>query len=319
MRASLKILFALLGFIALTIVAGRGIGALQEKDPRGEIPPCFEMRRDVHHAFRAACRGEVKTPGGTISLETNEDGLRDAARAEILARRRRVLVLGDSFVEGWWLAAPDTVAARLGEIFGAYFVNGGLRSTGPVLQARMLERLLPLYRPEKILWFVHDTDFSDDRLACATAQGDGFSLEEFEPSPLAEFAAKLWGAENPLVHGIKLEVYRRKYQEILARSEAKSCDPCRGFRAVRDLAARNGAGLKAVLLPPVPEKEAGPYLVAEEARTTLARCLADSGIEEMASPSVPTALYWPGDFHFTPEGMRHYVSELGPRLWDWLN
>jgi lysophospholipase L1-like esterase len=101
-------------------------------------------------------------------FRTNSQGLRneeiplDKSAGEI-----RVLVLGDSFVEGEGVAASDTFVADLqnmvrNKIQGKIiFLNGGLRGTGPLEYWRLFRDVGLKYNPDLVLICIYANDVSN--------------------------------------------------------------------------------------------------------------------------------------------------------------
>lgn len=122
------------------------------------------------------------------AFRTNARGLRyPDVPAEKPSGETRVLVLGDSFVEGMGVEARDTFAARLERRFSSdgrrtRFINGGLQNSGPRQYARLLRHVGLDYRPDRVLVVVYANDVYD------TAAADPARLGE-EPWLDAEFEA----------------------------------------------------------------------------------------------------------------------------------
>jgi len=78
----------------------------------------------------------------------------------------RVLVVGDSFVEGYGVAFEDTFTWLLEEEFSSKthpvnFINGGLSSTGPLEYARLFLHVGLNYDPDALLICVYANDVSN--------------------------------------------------------------------------------------------------------------------------------------------------------------
>src|SRR5262245_44391484 len=118
-----------------------------------------------HHRWRANARGKVRG----IAYETNSLGLRDREYAETKPSGVfRMLLLGDSFIEGWTLEFENTVAkqiersltARCGRPYEV--INGGNASYSPLLEYVLLKQIGPRLKPDLVLLNFDMTDVHDD-------------------------------------------------------------------------------------------------------------------------------------------------------------
>lgn len=129
----------------------------------------------VNPPSRRMFSGEVE--GRPVVVETNEDGLRTPhARAEFLRHAQRIAILGDSFVFGAGVNAPDAFPERLearlraGGAPDAAVVNAGVISYSPLLEGRQFDAVVSGYRPQLVLLFVDVTDVGDDEIYTRKAQ-----------------------------------------------------------------------------------------------------------------------------------------------------
>ena len=131
-----------------------------------------------HHRWKPSGRGRVRG----IEYETNSLGLRDREYAVPKpAGASRILMLGDSFTEGWTLPLVGVVAKRLEQSLelrcrSPYeVINAGNASYSPILEYLLLEQIGPLLRPDLVLLNFDMTDVHDDfirtRLARLDAKG----------------------------------------------------------------------------------------------------------------------------------------------------
>jgi hypothetical protein len=149
----------------------------------------------LHHRARPGVSAVVSgTPFRTSSL-----GLRDREYASPKpAAVVRLLMLGDSFTEGGGLVVEQTVAKRVERTLnargcGAYeVVNAGVASYSPILQYLLLQRLLPVLRPDLVVLNFDMTDVHDDVIRTTTATLDARGLPVAVPGdPIRETAALL--------------------------------------------------------------------------------------------------------------------------------
>jgi lysophospholipase L1-like esterase len=111
-----------------------------------------------------------------VRFRTNPDGL---APAETLRERRpgvlRIMVFGDSMVVGRSLAQDETYTARLQARLrergiAAEVINCGVQGYSTDQALLLLERLVPLYRPDIVLYGSTLNDFGGNQVARANAQ-----------------------------------------------------------------------------------------------------------------------------------------------------
>lgn len=329
----------MIGLSAAGVILGLACGLLLvmaksgvfSHDIRYEIPPCFEVGSPFHHRYRENCQGKMKTPRGEAEVRTNEDGLREQPREAALKEPSRVLVIGDSFVEGWWMSREEGISAELTRRFpGTYFVNGGLRSTGPMLQAESLSRRLELYRPKGILWFLNDTDGADDRLACAVLEDPAapagsrrFGINEFLLDGWRERAVGLLGDTAP-GRWLRRVFYQRRWKELVHGERGGRCGACRGVEEFKAAADRAGVPVLAVFTNTDTGLLTGHYAGEKQSRQELNACLARHGVRTFTAdtqsftPELKERLIWPNDFHLNPEGVQWFAAQLSGELQSWL-
>jgi hypothetical protein len=131
-----------------------------------------------HHRWKPSARGRVRG----IEYETNSLGLRDREYSAIKpAGAFRILLLGDSFTEGWTLPLEGVVAKRLEQSLALRcrrpyeVINAGNASYSPILEYLLLEEIGPRLRPDLVLLNFDMTDVHDDfirtRLARLNTKG----------------------------------------------------------------------------------------------------------------------------------------------------
>ncbi|MGZ3703932.1 MAG: hypothetical protein ACXWSD_19595, partial [Bdellovibrionota bacterium] len=130
----------------------------------GLIPPCLLVGEPFHHKYQPNCEGQFHVSKDlTVHYQFNSAGVRER---EEPSPGRHVLLAGDSDVEGQGLEFEETLSQRLGKRFPAQgsFINGGIRFTGPVYERLQIRRLVSIYQPHSLLWFLCENDINDDRL-----------------------------------------------------------------------------------------------------------------------------------------------------------
>ena len=124
----------------------------------GDIDPHF----GVWHIPLASVT--INTPLGKISYETNSHGMRDRPRDERSSAAERVVVLGDSFVEGYCVEESDRVTDVLEERTGVEFLNFGTSgSFGSIQEWLLYQHLAIRFDHTRVFVFLlPENDFSDN-------------------------------------------------------------------------------------------------------------------------------------------------------------
>lgn len=198
--------------------------------------PCANFIAPFQLGNKKNCAGEMISPRGRISFYSNEDGLRDLARDDILKNSQKIMVLGDSLVEGGWLKSEETIPHQLQEkIPGKYFINAGLRERGPLWQVPFLKSILPIYQPQDILWFIDALSAESDQVACQVLGDPTKSKDLFE----RDMSRGAWLGER-LATKLRAKSYEKSRKAMAyAEGESLSCH-CAGIRQMKDFAHKNG-------------------------------------------------------------------------------
>lgn len=115
-----------------------------------------------------------------VLVASNSDGFRNDREFDEPDGRRRVLVLGDSFVFGWGVASRDRLTERLEALEPAWRVdNMGMAWWGVDLMVRALEHLGPKAEPDVVVLAVYTDDF---RRLLPYFSGPGIPFQKFERS-----------------------------------------------------------------------------------------------------------------------------------------
>ena len=124
----------------------------------------FDDRLGWHHVPGAS--GWMRRPEFEVEMRINAEGLRD--RSYPVDRRPgswRLLLFGDSFVEGWGVRAEDAVSSRLearlqSEMAGTLVegINFGVAGYGTDQELLLFEQGGKEYRPDHVLLFFYAND-----------------------------------------------------------------------------------------------------------------------------------------------------------------
>lgn len=153
-----------------------------------------------HHRWRANGRGSVRG----IPYETNSLGLRDREYAAVKPPGAyRILMLGDSFTEGWTLAFDGVVAKQVERSLAARcrrpfeVINGGTASYSPLLEYLLLKDIGPRLKPDLVLLNFDMTDVHDDAVRKPLARFDANGLPVAVPADRRRQAAILMPPLGP--------------------------------------------------------------------------------------------------------------------------
>ena len=315
-----------------------------------------------HHAVRPGLDLQLLTMDpvafpAPYPVRTDGWGFRSAREVHVPkpAGETRVLVLGDSFTEGY--AWEDTVAARLQEALGPpdawLVVNAGCSSYSPLLHRLRLERqLLPEFEPDAVIVNVDLTDVFDDfwryRPACrfderGTPIGVGAPLGSVRRlkdwikanSYLARVLATLRASARPSGEGgdrsvpvaenvyayhstlpVDGETWRTEVGFLLANLEA-----------IAGLCRDRGVRLAITTYPHREqlEPDASGRLWHREVERRIEDLCGRQGVAYW-SAFEPVAeafrrgerVYWEGDMHFTPIGQRVWADAFAAFASSWL-
>lgn len=129
---------------------------------------CRRKDAILHHALVPSCDGVVQTNDYTIHFKTNSWGL----RGEEFQKQKskdvyRVLVLGDSYVEGWGVNEKEhfiTIAEQLLEKKGkkVEIINAGVASYSPVLELEFLRTKGVQLNPDLVIMMIDPNDMHDE-------------------------------------------------------------------------------------------------------------------------------------------------------------
>jgi lysophospholipase L1-like esterase len=155
-RGVRRLLFALAG-VAGGLLAGDALVGLVARQPGIDVPRGMYVA-DPGTGYRLApnFHGVLRTPTFAIDVRTNELGLRGPPLRDRGDGHRRVLLLGDSFVFGYAVAAREMIGALLerelsDESPGVEVLSAGAPGYGPVHELFLLRRLIGDVVPDVVV------------------------------------------------------------------------------------------------------------------------------------------------------------------------
>lgn len=235
MTTAAKISIACGMALATSIACDRAIGALgypaDWSPPVAYGPNHDEIRRNVEFTYRFRTN--------SLGIRYGELPLERASTAEY-----RMLVLGDSYAEGFGVEEPSTFAARLERAFSTPsrqvdFINCGLTGTGPLQYGRVFLDVGLRYHPDGVLIVLHANDVSDTdpRAYDMVRRGLWYIPPDAERSTLRRVAHTIWPHAYLIGRGL-LEQYHSRHPENtvdalkdLARSKGISSERIASWEA----------------------------------------------------------------------------------------
>ena len=123
-----------------------------------DLNPSFGVWHAPHSSYRHV------SPCFALTYQANAAGMRDRERQTSAAGRHRVVMLGDSFMEGWGVASADRLSDRLERLTGLEHLNFGTSgSFGPTQELLLYRTLAATFEHDAvILALLPDNDFLDD-------------------------------------------------------------------------------------------------------------------------------------------------------------
>ena len=124
----------------------------------------FQYDSELGWSFIPSNRGAIVYPGEAHHfIEINEAGFRDDS-FEDLERKRKVVVIGDSFVSNVSVASDDVFTEVLEERLEATSVlNFGVNGYGQTQELLLMQRLLGEFDPEMVILMIYvRNDFTDN-------------------------------------------------------------------------------------------------------------------------------------------------------------
>jgi lysophospholipase L1-like esterase len=225
-----------------------------------------------------------------VGVRTNSDGWRDQERK---TSGPTVLGLGDSFAFGWGVEARESFYSLAAQTIAEPFLNAAVPGTATIDQQRLLEELIPRYRPQfVVLAFFVGNDFTETGLGGAerldVVDGllalkplDGDEAPTSWPRRLASRSHLLqllravqfqleWSAEQS-GHPRTWDAWMREFAQVHLREPSPRAEEAmrltlESLERIADRCARDGIGFAVLVLPRSFQIDAGE---SEEMRAAL--------------------------------------------------
>lgn len=171
-KVALALLIAMF-IVLIDIATGSALHAFGLQPIGGTLESSYRVRHPVyHHTLRPSTTTRGTWGASTYRIRTDKHGFKSASVASTTKhrRRRRVLLMGDSFTEGVGLEHEDTFAgilsshALLGDV---EILNGAVVSYSPVIYLRKVEHLVEheALKIDEVIVFIDMSDITDEALS----------------------------------------------------------------------------------------------------------------------------------------------------------
>ena len=331
MKKSIKTLLicllACLGLAALAELELRMLGAYGtwEENNQGKYISPYMVRHNTWLLLRLAnAQIQLVQPEFSYSFQTNSLGLRDKEHLiEKPAGTKRILVLGDSLVEGqgapFEAVWPKVLENGLNEQNGGQWeiILAGVAGSDPFYCRQLIKERLMQYEPDMVIMAISSFDVTD-----VVARG---GQERFAPGDKVRYNAppawEFWFSTSRLVRFISMRAFG--YDWLLQPPEKQEGSKKVAHRQIADLAAdmekmgrEKGFSLLFVLQPQLHELKAKTYSYDLE---RLGRQIQDKGIEVcdimpcmknriLSTGYSPEAFFWEKDYHPNSLGYSVYAD-----------
>lgn len=317
-------------------------------------PPVYEPHPIYGHFHILGSRGTNCSLEFTVAVNINERGLRadDSLGYAKPPGIQRVLVIGDSFTEGFGVEAEDAYAAQLEALLNAdgtsvQVINGGVAGYGTAHALRFLMHEGLQYQPDLVIYGFYPNDVSDSagsNLFSLTADGalnplpisisDDYQISSFLNNNFYTYRAlnralKFLGRQSGLIERpreLSWPIYRAALEEDEIQAWALTAALLQEMQRVVSAA---GARLLVVGLPEIFQVlDTRWEEVTAGSAEPLRRDAPGIALAERIPPGVDyldllpvfqsytdrSALYYPLDTHFTPDGHKLVAERIADRI-----
>jgi len=179
MRKIAKILL-FLASLGLSLIGAEVLVRLLPEFPVSAMGTVMRRDPEIDHSLRPHSTGRMVSPEYDARYTINSVGQRDDEPVE-----RAIMILGDSFMEGYGVNRGELVADRL-EQKGLRVVNAGVKSYSPLLEYLYLKKRGLALRPDTVILFFDLSDPSnDDYYARRLVRDESGLPESIRPRRLA--------------------------------------------------------------------------------------------------------------------------------------
>lgn len=159
----LKAIIVVFAFVASILIVEIVLRIIE--DQKFGLDDCVSLDEDFHHVMIPDTFCRFKTSEWDVNYEINTLGLRDSIDE---GAKGRILVLGDSYVQGHGVSKENTfveiLEEKLNEDFGKFeVINAGVFGYSPLVEYLYLKKEGLKFEPELVILALSLTDFGEDR------------------------------------------------------------------------------------------------------------------------------------------------------------
>lgn len=139
------------------------------EEEKYDFSACQSLDRNLHHVMIANSSCRFKTDEWDVTYKINGLGLRDEEVRFVKTDRFRILLLGDSFAQGYGVEAKESFGEVLETLFNRSntlkyeVINAGVFGYSPLIEYLYLARVGIKFDPDMVILAVTLTDFFEDR------------------------------------------------------------------------------------------------------------------------------------------------------------
>ena len=231
---SAKVILILFGIIAVLLVVTEIFARTIE--PKVIFPTqCFQQDKVLNHSHTTGKICKFQTRLWDITYKINSLGLRD--REYSIQKPDgvyRILIIGDSFTEGWGIEQDRTYSDQLEKLLIDRFpvrkievINAGVASYSPILEYLYLKERGLALEPDLVILAFDMTDFLDEKeyakVTTLDENNQPIAVRPFTPGHIQTYVNNL---KNPQIEN-KLAAYIAKYSalaRLISQPKAKQLD-----------------------------------------------------------------------------------------------
>lgn len=134
---------------------------------RDPLLKCRVADDQLHHLLRAGTVCQSKTSEWDVEYRINSLGIRGPEIQAKAGNELRILILGDSFVEGYGVSEKDRFTGLMRDELkrnskeNISIINAGVAGYSPVLELQLLKKIYDMIRPDVVVVALDMTDFKD--------------------------------------------------------------------------------------------------------------------------------------------------------------
>ena len=274
----------------------------------------------VHHLYAADCSQSSKQFGRLVTYQFNQFGLRERSPKDL--GPKKIVVLGDSEVKGLYAPVEESLSRVFEERMktDVFFVNMGVRFTGPTVQAAIFRNLQPMINARGVVWFLNGGDPMEERYFAhkVVSRGPSGIPNQFKVDAV-DHTMKHPAVRLSRLFGGKIELLNFWYRTALFRdwrNLAVSTAPndqvlCMGIRVLADYLKSENIPLLFVFAPKIEEGIAWSWLGEPYDPSQLSRMVTCAQETGQAVVDLSTEVL--GSEHFYPDGVHFRKSAV-----DWI-